>query len=82
MKRLAKINSIAGDGQMFEVTKQEKVNGEIILYLDNGFKYTLSESDYQWLITKSSNAKPKQGFSPEQPYIGDLKAVSLVEPIK
>lgn len=84
MKRLIanNIKSLAGDGEMYTVTKEEKNGNEITLYVDNGFKYTLSITDYEWLRTRSSNVKPKKGFPPGVPYIGDLKAVSFIESIE
>jgi hypothetical protein len=84
MKRLVanSIKNLAGDGVTYTVTKEVKEGDQITLYLDNGFKYTLSITDYEWLKNQSSNVKPKNGFPPSFPYIGDLKAVSFREPIE
>lgn len=83
MKRLtSKLKGIAGNGTIYNVLKEEKNDNETTIYLDNGYKYTLSNTDYQWLLNESSNVKPKNGFAPGLPYIEDLKSVSFVQPIE
>jgi hypothetical protein len=83
MKRLiTNIKDLAGDGKMYTVTREEKKGDQITLYVNNGYKYTLSANDYEWLKNKSLNVNPAYGSAPGVPYIGDLKVVSFVEPIE
>ena len=62
--------ALAGHGNLIN-GRVEKCEDGIMIRCNNGFTYTLSETDFAWLKSTRTPVKPF-------PYILDLKAVSFV----
>jgi hypothetical protein len=62
--------TLAGHGKLINGMVEKREDG-IIIRCNNGFNYTLSETDFAWLKSTKTPVKPF-------PYILDLKAVSFV----